>query len=484
MKTLRQRRVLGPGLLLLTVSACASVQPDAGFPDISKVVEARTGAAPVWTRSQASRAEADAAADRLLEERVGMDEAVAVAFLTSPRLQAELEVLGIARADLISSVLPPAPFLEVSRPASGNTLSLDVSASLLDLIFWPQRARAGKAAMEAAQARAAAALADAAADVRIAFIEHIAAVQALDLYRQAEAAGQAAQLAAEAMFEAGNIARVDYDRQRQFAAQMTAERMGAEAQVGPTRERLIARLGLTQERAEKLQLVSRLPAPAEAALDTGRLIGATMNDSLQVAAAEADMRQVAAGRGLRNIEALIGDAEFGAEFERDGSWSDESYSLGLALPVDLGVAGRQRVASEMRQALQTLYQARLDSLAEIRSSAQTAESARALALFHREVSLPVSADVFDGVVRDFNAMQIGMFELLQSRRDRVDAGRDYLDAVTDYWRARAELERHVRVGDFESGAVPGNGEEHPQSDDNPAEDSPADHHQHQGHDHG
>lgn len=484
MKTLRQRRVLGPGLLLLTASACASVQPDAGFTDISKVVEARTGAAPVWTRSQASQAEADAAADRLLAERVGMDEAVALAFLTSPRLQAELEVLGIARADLISSVLPTAPFLEISRPTSGNILSLDVSASLLDLIFWPQRAQAGKAAMEAAQARAAAVLADAAADVRIAFIEHTAAVQALDLYRQAEAAGQAAQLAAEAMFEAGNIARVDYDRQRQFAAQMTAERMRAEGQVGPTRERLIAILGLTQERAEKLQLLSRLPAPAEAALDTGRLIGAAMDDSLQVAAAEADMRQMAAGRGLRNIEALMRDAEFGAEFERDGSWSDESYSLGLALPVDLGVAGRQRVASEMRQAFQRLHQARLDSLADIRSSAQTAESARALALFHRDVSLPVSAEVFDGVVRDFNAMQIGMFELLQSRRDRVDAGRDYLEAVTDYWRARAELERHVRVSDFESDADTGNEDDHPQSEEKPVEHSPPDPNQHQGHDHG
>ncbi|KCZ97118.1 copper tolerance protein [Hyphomonas polymorpha PS728] len=413
-----------------------------------------------------------------------MDEAVALAFLTSPRLQAELEVLGIARADLISSVLPTAPFLEISRPTSGNILSLDVSASLLDLIFWPQRAQAGKAAMEAAQARAAAVLADAAADVRIAFIEHTAAVQALDLYRQAEAAGQAAQLAAEAMFEAGNIARVDYDRQRQFAAQMTAERMRAEGQVGPTRERLIAILGLTQERAEKLQLVSRLPAPAEAALDTGRLIGAAMDDSLQVAAAEADMRQMAAGRGLRNIEALMRDAEFGAEFERDGSWSDESYSLGLALPVDLGVAGRQRVASEMRQAFQRLHQARLDSLADIRSSAQTAESARALALFHRDVSLPVSAEVFDGVVRDFNAMQIGMFELLQSRRDRVDAGRDYLEAVTDYWRARAELERHVRVSDFESGADTGNEDDHPQSEEKPVEHSPPDPNQHQGHDHG
>lgn len=475
-------RILAPGLLALATSACANVPADGGFSGISEVVSARTGAAPVWPRTDAGRAEAIAAADEILAGRVGMDEAVALAFLSSPRLQAELEELGIARAELVAALLPPNPFVEVTRPARGNLLELEVSASLLDLLFWPQRARAGRAGMEAVQARATARLADAAAQVRIAFVDHVVARQALDLYRQAEAAGEAAQLAAEALFDAGNIAQVDYDRQRQFAAQMTAERMKAEAEIGPTREHLVGVLGLTAERAEKLQLAPRLPSPGEAPLDSERLVRAAMADSLQLAAAEADLRQLAVGRGVRNVEALLGDLEFGAGFERDGSWSDESYSLGFSLPVDLGITGRQRVASELRQAMQTLQQTRLDSLADLRSAAQRAESARALALFHRDVSLPVSAEVFDGVVRDFNAMQIGMFELLQARRERVDAGRDYLEAVAAYWRSRADLERHVRVSEFEAADMAETGHIHPPEENDPAGMEPS-HQQHEGHGH-
>lgn len=477
MNLLPRRQMLWPGLLVLAVSGCASVAPDAGFSAVSEKVEARTGASPVWTRTAESRAEADAAADRLLETRIGMDQAVALAFLTSPALQAELETLGIARADLLTAILPPSPFIEITRPTAGNTLGLEVTAPLLDVLFWPQRAQAGQANMAAAQARAAAILADTAAEVRLAYIDYVSARQALDLYRQAESAGEAAQLAAEALFDAGNIARVDYDRQRQFAAQMTAERMHAEAQIAPAWEQLVAILGLTQAQAEQLQLVSRLPAPPDEALDTERLIAAAMEDSLQVAAAEAAVKQVAASRGVRNVEALIGELELRADLARSGgSWTDEAYGLGLALPVDLGVAGRQRVASEMRGALNTLEQARLDSLAEIRAGAQTVEAARALALFHRDVSLPVSADVFDGVLRDFNAMQIGMFELLQSRRDRVEAGRGYIDAVTDYWRARAELERHVRVSDFLK-------DTHEMEEDFPPADEPETSQPHEGHDH-
>lgn len=482
MMTVPPRRILAPGLLLLAASACASVPADAGFSEISERVAARTGAAPVWARTEADRAETAAAAEKLLANRVGMDEAVALAFLTSPRLQAGLEELGIARADLVTAILPPNPFIGLSRPVQGNTLELDVSASLLDIIFWPQRARAGKAGMQAAQARAAASLADAAAEVRGAYIDHIAARQALDLYKQAESAGEASQLAAEAMFEAGNIARVDYDRQRQFAAQMRAERMQAEAEVVPTLERLVAVLGLTAEQAEKLQLVTRLPPPSEAHLEADRIVAAATIGSLQIESAEADVRQVAATRGVRNVEALLGNVDVGASFERDGGWSDDSYSLGLSLPVDLGISGRQRAASEMRQAMLILQQTRLDSLADIRSAVQEAESARALALFHKDVSLPVSADVFDGVVRDFNAMQLGMFELLQARRDRVDAGRDYLAATADYWHARAELERHVRVSEYETAGMEPPIEAHSTSDEGPA-DADATEMQHEGHDH-
>lgn len=439
------RHLLAPTLAAFTITACATGSGDSGFAEVGEIVQARTGAAPVWARTQEDRAEVQAALDALLASRVGMDEAVAIAFLASPALQARLDELGVARAAFLSAALPPNPLIDISRAGRGDGLEIGIAAPLLDILFWPQRARSGAAAFETAKAGAAAELADAAAVVRTTYIEHVAARQALDLYQQAESAGEAARLAAEAIYAAGNIARVDLDRQRQFAARMTAERMRAEAEVAPSRERLIAALGLSRDRADRLQTLARLPAPPDHPLDIERAGEAALQDSLQVAAAEARLRQIAVMRGLRNTEALLGDVDIGIEFEREGgSWS-ESYSLGFMLPLDLGTAGRAQAAAELSQAYQRLQQARIDSLAQSRAAAQRAEAARELALFHRDVSLPLSADTFDGVVRDFNAMQIGMFELLQSRRDRVDAGRDYVDAVAAYWLARAELERHVRV---------------------------------------
>ena len=38
-------------------------------------------------------------------------------------------------------------------------------------------------------------------------------------------------------------------------------------------------------------------------------------------------------------------------------------------------------------------------------------------------------------------MLLGVFQLLQARRDQIEAYQAYLDTVRDYWITRAELER-------------------------------------------
>jgi cobalt-zinc-cadmium efflux system outer membrane protein len=40
-------------------------------------------------------------------------------------------------------------------------------------------------------------------------------------------------------------------------------------------------------------------------------------------------------------------------------------------------------------------------------------------------------------------MLIGVFQLLQAKRAEVEAGQRYIEALTDYWIGRTELERSV-----------------------------------------
>jgi len=59
----------------------------------------------------------------------------------------------------------------------------------------------------------------------------------------------------------------------------------------------------------------------------------------------------------------------------------------------------------------------------------------------RTVLLPLRERVVQHAQLRYNAMLLGVFQLLVARREQIDAYRDYLDSVRDYWIARADLER-------------------------------------------
>jgi cobalt-zinc-cadmium efflux system outer membrane protein len=45
--------------------------------------------------------------------------------------------------------------------------------------------------------------------------------------------------------------------------------------------------------------------------------------------------------------------------------------------------------------------------------------------------------------KQVNYMLVGVFELLRAKRQQIDAYQSYLEAVRDYWQARADLRRAV-----------------------------------------
>ena len=50
------------------------------------------------------------------------------------------------------------------------------------------------------------------------------------------------------------------------------------------------------------------------------------------------------------------------------------------------------------------------------------------------------ARILDETLRQYNAMQLGVFQVLAAKRDQVQTGRAYVEALRDYWRTRAALD--------------------------------------------
>ena len=428
----------------LTLAACATAPVDEGDA-ISARIARDLGASPVWARNEAATAASRARVAALLTEPFSADTAVQVALINNPRVTAAFESLGIARADFLDAVTPPAPslhFLDLN-PDDGDTSALTYSLGfdLLRLITLPASVQAGDGAREAARAQVIAEMLEVSAEARAAWIDYAGARQIADLMAQAATAAGASAAAADALLAAGNIAQVERDREALYAAEIGITNVQAQAELVPAREHLIAALGLRPDQANLLQDLERLPAPPEAAIVMPDLEPRVAAASTDLAVAAGILAAARAENTVSWLTSLLPGLGLEAERERDdGEWK-EGFGLSWIAPVfDLGGADRLRRTSEARRAAAIEEALQLEIRSEARARLAEAEAARQIALIRRTVILPLSAEVFDGAVRDFNVMEIGILQLLQERKARLDAGRAAIEAIADYWHARARLD--------------------------------------------
>jgi cobalt-zinc-cadmium efflux system outer membrane protein len=69
------------------------------------------------------------------------------------------------------------------------------------------------------------------------------------------------------------------------------------------------------------------------------------------------------------------------------------------------------------------------------------EGAEDRARYSRDIVLPLRERIVRETQLQYNAMQVGVFELLRAREQQIQAAIAYVDALLDYWLARTELEQ-------------------------------------------
>jgi outer membrane protein TolC len=450
----------GAGLIWvapLVLTACAGGQ-GAAVQAVSAAVEKGVGAAPAYAMDAASEADIRARVATLLAEPLAPETAVRIALAQNPRVTAAFEELGVARADFLNTVLPAPPLLGSLRLIPDHAdeaavLHQKATLDLLGLLTLPARLRAGVAEREAAKARTTMALLAIAAEARSAMIACIAAQQEADLMAQAADVADAAADAADALYAAGNIAAVERDRERLFAEEVALSAFAANAARGPARERVNIALGLDGADAARWRAMARLPIPPETPIDPSSVEAAARAASLDLAIAAGALRAAESRAGFSWLTSLLPGLALEGEQEReDGAWK-RGFGLDVLAPLfDLGGAERLRRGATVRRDAALRQAVEIELGAQARLRAATAEAARQIAVRRREVLLPLSGAVFEGAEKDFNAMEISLIQLIEAKRQRLEAGRAAVAAVRDYWFAQAELDM-LMAGGLSSGGA-------------------------------
>lgn len=380
----------------------------------------------------------------LLAGDFDIDDAVRVALLTNQELQARFAEVGVGRAALVGAVVleNPTAELELKFPSEGGDpiVELAVVQDVVGLITVGRRRRAAGARLQQARQRAVGAAIDLVAEARRAFLRVQAATQVLELRQTVVTAAEAASELAERLFEVGNITRLNLAQERAQLQEARLDRAQAEADVAIAREQLNAVLGLGGADAATWSISSRLAELPEEPLELADLESEAVDASVDL---EELRWQIRGAAGDADVAALGWLPELGlgvaAEREPDGEWAIGPL-LELSIPIfDRGQGARARTRAEL-QAARSRYAARAAEIgAAARAAAVQIRTARERAVHIREVLLPLRAEIVEQTLLEYNAMNVGLFGLLAARREQIDAGRRYIEALLDYWLAHTTL---------------------------------------------
>lgn len=441
------------GALLLGSSGCvgASIAPDVAL--VREMTHAEDLSA---FHHLAVDPTIDGEVRRLLAEPLDPDTAVRIAVLNNRELRATLREMGIARGQLIQAGLIPNPLFEIELLPERNTeVEFRVEYEITQALFAPARARVARANLEAARLRAARAVVDTGVRVRGVYFALQGAEQRLHVGQRLLDAFAASRDAARALFEAGNIPEVDlavqeaaFERARVVVARM-------ELEVAERREAMQRLLGLFGDET-RWELAGKLPDLPEApGLEDG-FESRVIERSFELSEIRHRLEALARRVGLTRRAGATPDVAFDvhALYGRPDvprAETDDLVRFGAGVSFTAPVFDRQQglvraYAAEFDALLERYHGVAIATRSAVRELRSRLVSAHARARQYIEVIVPAQRRVTEESLRQYNAMQLGVFELLAARREQLNAELDAVEALREYWTASAGMEAALAGG--------------------------------------
>jgi cobalt-zinc-cadmium efflux system outer membrane protein len=244
---------------------------------------------------------------------------------------------------------------------------------------------------------------------------------------------------ARRLHEAGNITDLNLLRERALVEEAKLQLAAAEIASRQSRAQLNTLMGLWGSDtawtvSRRLADIPEQPVPMEG-VETQAI-----SQSLDLASAR--QRIIVAGEqlGFHKATALVPELSLGALAEREeGAWK-VGPTFGFSLPVfDQGQGRIGRAIAELRGTQQVYYALAVQIRSTVRTARDRVQGAQVRALYYRDIVLPLRERLVNETQLQYNAMQVGVFALLRSREQQIQAAVAYIETLLDYWLTRTEL---------------------------------------------
>jgi outer membrane protein TolC len=428
---------------LLALAGCASFSEDARFSPVEQAVKERTGAETKWARNEDEANTVRSRVKELLAKPLGPTEAVQVALLNNPGLQASYADVGIAEADLVQASRWRGPRFTFARLKRGDEVEIErgVFFDVLGLLTIPLSVRASESHLQASQQRAAAEALRIALDARKAWFQAVAAQETAKYMAQVKESAETSAELARRMAEVGNFPKLTQAREQAFYADATAQLARARHNSTAARERLARLMGLWGEDLA-FQLPERLPDLPQSVREGGDLEAQALAQRLDVQGARSDADALARSLGLTKVTRFVSLLEVGVLSNSEtGLPRQRGWELELEIPIfDFGGARVARAERQYMQAVNRTLETAIGARSEVRETYSAYRTAFDLAKHYRDEIVPLRKRISEEVLLRYNGMLMSVFELLADSREQVTAVNGYIESLRDFWLAESDLQ--------------------------------------------
>lgn len=431
-------RVSSRGLLLLALvvlGGCAAVPADYGRGKVDALLADR------------GKTVDDATAELLASltaAAITPESAIRIALINNPELQSTYATLGFGAADVyeagrIRNPVFSGALLDSSVAGERDQVTLGLVTSFTDLVTLPARKRLARGAFAALQQSVGANVLEIAAQTEKTYYNYVGTQQVAALRAQIAKAGALSAALATRYREAGNLTPRELALERAAASQTRLIALEAEAEAYGARTELAALLGLSVGEGWKVPAQLHLPLQTEDELDT--LLALAKDARLDLASAHAQADVQADRLGVVNWTRWLGNLDIGGERERE---TDGARLTGPTASWEVPIFNQHkdvllRADAQLQIAINDVRRIATDVDNSVRLAYATLENTRARINEYYDVFIPQRIEAVARAQEEVNYMLIGIFELIALKQDEYDAYQGYLEAIRDYWLARADL---------------------------------------------
>ena len=402
--------------------------------------------------------------EHLLSVPLNEDAAVAIAFLNSPVIKAQLASLGISEADMRESgILHNPTFMYKTRTSNEEgakrNSEFEIKQDVFDILFWPLRKKIAGTRFKASQYEAAHQMTDFIKEVRLSYLEWLTAMHKQELAKDHFKAQEASLEIVRRQKEAGNINTLKMSEAQVIFQKAKIEQLKTKQETQMLTERLRTMLGLKPDQFFMQETVQFPDLPNEH-LVLKELETKALDHRLDLLMKRQEIKTLEQSKNLASLGVLTEvDVGYNQERETSGSKLKGVVIEGEVPLFNRKQAERMGIKASIETSKHQLDAMEQEALLEVRLSYQNLMTNRQIVEAYKE-AIPVYQKMIKETLYEYNFMLTDVFHVLQSKQAELETKKEYADALKGYWTSRIELENAVGAKlDFKLAVPPMNKKE-------------------------